>query len=227
MDWDFVVYVDEVEQAARDAAQGGSFAASRAQALERDAAFAAVAGDDPRPLLVMRECGWCEGSDDALLDTRLDNEKTLLLSTWFHTVKLPNHVLQEDHAFRNLFEGEEPAHLFLATRDGRQVLSLSGQQSQTELWGAMLTLLDECYDGDPERVVKQLYRKLDALDELDEAAVRYELQLDEVLEDKGPGSSKAKKLGKRLAGVTEERGELLAEIAELRDLPLVDAAETR
>lgn len=39
----------------------------------------AIAGDDSRPLLILRGYKVCNGTDDALLNGGIDNEKTLLL----------------------------------------------------------------------------------------------------------------------------------------------------
>ena len=60
-----------------------------ARKLNRAEALAVITGDDKRPLLVLRECISCRGSDKALFIRRLNNEKTKLLLNWFHCVKLP------------------------------------------------------------------------------------------------------------------------------------------
>ena len=49
-------------------------------ALTREAAFKVIAGDDPRPLLVLRECKVCNGPM-MLCSRAVDNEKTFLLSS--------------------------------------------------------------------------------------------------------------------------------------------------
>ena len=170
--------------------------------------------------MIVRECGWCEGSDDALLSTRLDNDKTILLSHWFHVVKLPNHVLQDDHPFRNLFDDDEPAHLFVATADGSKELPLSGEQSQTELWNALASVLDLTYEDDPERAVQRIYKLLDRFDELDEADARLHAKFSEELEKRGPKSSKLKKIRKDIDKVGSEREDVRSQLEKLRDLGL-------
>lgn len=222
--WDYVVLPAEEAPVAADG-QTVTAAKRRQAALPREQAFDVVAGEDPRPLLVLRECGWCEGSDDALLSSRFDNEKTILMSQWFHAVKLPNHVLEADHSFRNLFEGEEPPHLFVATRDGRHVVTLDGQQSQSELWKAMGDVMDEVYETDAVKTVKATYKHLDKLDGLDERINRLRADMDAELERKGPGSSKLKSLQRKLAQSQAERDEVKAALDELRAAPLQELGD--
>ena len=216
LQWSFPVYSNPKQTA--ELAQSGTFVAERRRALPRDEAFHFIAGEDTRPLLIMRECGFCKGSDDALLSTRFNNEKTVLLSQWFHIVKLPNHVLEEDHPFRNLFEADSPSHLFVSTTDGSEIHSLSGQQSQTELWNAMSSVLSEVYADDPEGRVQGMYRILDQLDELVEADERLHSKFSEELEKRGPKSSKLKKIRKNIDQLKHDREELLAELADLREM---------
>ena len=64
LDWDYAVY----EAPTKDA-DGRTVAQRKKEALSVEAALAYLAGDDPRPLLVLRECKVCNGTDDALLST--------------------------------------------------------------------------------------------------------------------------------------------------------------
>src|SRR6185436_5147183 len=57
------------------------------RALPFEEALAVIRGNDPRPLLVVRECVRCSGTEDALLRRMEDNERTFLMSRWFHCVK--------------------------------------------------------------------------------------------------------------------------------------------
>jgi len=226
LDWDFAVYVDPVEEAAR--AAGRSFAKAKRQALQRVKAFEVLAGDDPRPLLVLRECGWCEGTDDALLSSTLDNEMTILLSNWFHTVKLPNHVLEADHSFRKLFDDNSPAHLFVSANDGGGIVHLDGQQSRSQLWDSMLGILDESFYGDAKETVQSLQKVLDKLDMADEQTDLLQARFDDTLEKKGPRSTKFKKAKKDLAKAVENQKRLKREIEELKDsLSPLSGHETR
>lgn len=226
LNWDFAVYVNPVEEAARLA--GKSYAKTKAVALPRVEAFEVLAGDDPRPLLVLRECGWCEGSDDALLSSTLDNEKTVLLSNWFHTVKLPNHVLESNHSFRKLFDDSSPAHLFVADTHGNGLVHLDGTQSQSQLWDAMLGILGESYGGDAERTIRNIEKVLDKIDMADEQAELLQARYDDALETKGPKSSKFKKAAKDLEKVVAKSKKLQSEVKALKDsLPMLPKRATR
>src|SRR5262245_57154135 len=93
-----------------------TFAAEIEHALPLDEAFAWIASDAHRPLLVLRECDLCKGTDHALLSRTLDNEQTVLLTHWFRCVKLPTNVLDSKHPFAALFRngqtGDHLPHLF-------------------------------------------------------------------------------------------------------------------
>ncbi len=72
--------------------------------LAPDAAIAYLAGSDQRPLLVLRECPNCRGTDLALLRTDVPNERTILLTRFFHCVRLPAEVRTPGHAFADRFQ---------------------------------------------------------------------------------------------------------------------------
>jgi hypothetical protein len=98
IDWKYPVFKAE----AKLADDGRTVAGTVQRALPLERAVAYLAGEDPRPLLVLRECLVCNGTDKALLGAEADNEKTVLLTRWFHCVKLPVDVmLKEDHPFHD------------------------------------------------------------------------------------------------------------------------------
>src|SRR5262249_4236258 len=134
------------------------------KALDLQKAFAVLAGDDHRPLLVLRECLRRNGTDNALMTRNQDNERTLLMSRWFHCIKLPPEVLEEDHAFHALFAAEKPGHLFFARWDGSQRKDLTGQQSRTELWDLMQSYITSEYEKTCDASLKQLLALLDRYD---------------------------------------------------------------
>lgn len=182
-------------------------------------------------MLVVRECGFCKGTDDALLSRRLDNERTLLLTKWFHCVKLPNHVLEADHPFRNLFEGEHPPHLFVCRADGSGVVSMDGQQSQSDLWRAMEELIGLEYEESVKTSVKGLLRCLDGYDSIDSREREIRQRLEATLDEDGPDSPKVRKLQKKLEKLAAERAEIAEREVELLDLGLrepqpVDSAKS-
>src|SRR5690606_31730510 len=109
---------------------------------------------DGRPLLVLRECQLCQGEDGALFSRSLANDKTMLLTKWFRTVKLPAHVSESGHAFRNVFDGFEFKdgwpHFFLLADKGAQPVEFSGSQTQSQLWQGMFRVLEQRYGKSPQ-----------------------------------------------------------------------------
>jgi hypothetical protein len=137
--------------------QEHTFVAEKARALSAEDALAYIAGKDPRPLLVLRECKVCNGTDDALLSrANVDNEKTFLLSRWFHCVKLPVDVLLADHPFHNLFASENPEHMFLCSVDSSTRIPMESERSRTELWGAMMAVLKASYAKSPDGQIRKM-----------------------------------------------------------------------
>jgi hypothetical protein len=171
-------------------------------------ALSALANGDPRPLLVVRECESCAGTDDAFLSREFDNEQTILLARWFHAVKLPTDVLEDTHAFHELFGKKSPPHLFVATADGKTRVDLSGQQSQKELWTAMTKVLRKSYKKNPDAALKEMRKLLDALDRYDNLVAAAEERLMNETAAKGKGDSSVKKLAAQaLHGQHQRRDE--------------------
>ena len=217
LSWDTPVYKPLHE---REENKGSRYAWTDKGRLDRERAVYEIAGDDRRPLLVMRECTLCKGTDDALLSTKLDNERTQLMAHWFHLVKLPPHVMEADHPFGALFDGDSPPHLFVASWDGSGVVELPGDQSQADLWDAMESVLERDYEGDFERSLRDTLRILDRFDRLDQEERMLRIKLGQEIEEDGPRSRKVKSLQKDLAKVTEERRELEDDLLRVRTLPL-------
>ena len=116
MKWDYPVYRDATPKS-------DATTVKLRKALSFEDAVRHVSGSDPRPLLVLRECKTCNKTDNALLKAGAsDNEKTVLYSRWFHCVKLPMDVIQEDHPFNALFKDNDAQHFFVATRDGADLI---------------------------------------------------------------------------------------------------------
>jgi hypothetical protein len=219
--WEYPVYVPPSDHAS----EGRTRTQAVRRTLSAEEAFAYIAGDDPRPLLVLRECSVCNGTDDALLSRgQVDNEKTFLLSRWFHCVKLPPDVLQDDHPFRNLFPGGKAEHLFLTTRDGSLRIPLESERSRTELWRSMVLVLSADYRSDPQRSVRELQGLLNELDTVDQKLERLQMRRDKLLETDGPGSGRLVKVQEQLDEANEERDALLAEVAQASALELEDIA---
>lgn len=219
IDWEYPVYSEETE------ATEGTHARKQRRALSAEEAYAYIAGDDPRPLLVIRECKVCNGTDRALLSKRADNERTQLLARWFRCVKLPQDVRDENHPFYQLFPKKDAEHLFVSSPDGTLRVGLESEGSRTELWASMLEVLKAEYKKKPTSALKKIAHCLDELDVVDERRAQLSLRRDEILEKDGPGSRKLKKVAKDLAKLEAKRDELSEKIdmatrLELRpDLP--------
>jgi len=198
------------------------------RALPPEVAYEYVADGDRRPLLVVRECERCKGTDHALLSRTLDNEQTVLLARWFKCVKLPPNVLGKNHPFVRLFvgdkEGERVPHLFFADPDGQNRVELPGDQAQTLLWETMFTYLDRCYEGDAKKSVRELRMLLSQFDRVDQAEQEVKARIDKEIEKNGPKSPKLAKLDADLQKIGKEREELLAREKALRALALKDLA---
>ena len=178
--WDYPVY----EVAEPESGAGTSVKRAR-ERLPREQALSAIAGDDPRPLLVVRECKVCNKTDDALLRPGAQNERTILLSRWFHCVKVPVDVLQTDHPFNALFPDTKSEHLFVSAVDGTEKIPLESSTSRVELWESMSKTLSAAYAKDPTGATKDITKILDKLDLLDERVRGLERSRDDLLESSG------------------------------------------
>ena len=215
MDWEYPVYTPPAVEPVE-----GSYARPERRALSREEAIAYICGDDPRPLLVLRECKVCNGTDDALLKRGADNEKTFLLARWFHCVKLPADVMEANHPFHALFSLEKPEHLFVCSLDGSNHDPLESQTSRTELWKSMRELLTHEYEQKPDPSLKSVAKLLDKMDMVDQRLNRLETQRDAILEEDGPKAKSLKKLEKKIASTKLETVELQGEVAKVTELEL-------
>lgn len=214
IDWKFPKVL-EIEDS-----DGGTRASARMIALPRAEALAAIREDDPRPILVMRECGHCKGTDDALLSQRMDNERTKLLTRWFRCVKLRSNVMEDNHTYHNLFAGKNPPHLFLCSADQETVIPLDGQQSQSLLWKDMKRVIKASYRKDPDRAIKALFRVMADYDHLESSEMQLREQLESEIEKRGPKSPKVRSLKSKLAKVVEKKEKAKAEQEKVSDLEL-------
>jgi hypothetical protein len=226
IEWDYPVYAPKVE-----AKDGRTVAQVKRSALSRTDAIAVIAGDDPRPLLVLRECKVCNGTDEALLKGGIDNEKTFLLSRWFHCVKLPVDVLEEDHPFHVLFvQDKSPEHLFVCSVDGSNHDPLESQTSRTELWNSMRDLLATEYKKKPDAPLKSIAKLLDKMDNADSRLAHLIGRQNEILEEDGPKSKKLPKIAKKILKAQAARDELDAKAVNAYKIELkrqrADKSET-
>lgn len=211
IDWDHPVYVPPTED-------GEQTRSPVAPVLSFADALAYIAGKDSRPLIVLRECLNCQGTDLALLSQTLRNERTLLLTRWFHCVKLPPQVALKDHPLNALFP--EHSHVFLCSADGKRRIDFDGEQPQSSLVKAMTGLLRDSYDRDPETSVKELLRILTQFDRIEEQEALHLKDLDQELEQRGARSPKVARLRAELEKLGKEKAELVQRQKELSDLGL-------
>jgi hypothetical protein len=214
LEWDYPTFKAE------EKVTTGSTARAVRRALTDEAAFRYIAGDDPRPLLVLRECEVCNGTDEALLSKGADNERTFLLSTWFHCVKLPVDVLETNHPFYELFGHDDPEHLFVAMPDGSLKVKLESQTSRTELWDAMNQVLAASYKSDPQPAVKLVQKSLDRMDVLDQKLLELRTKKNELLETEGATSKKLAKINLEIEEAKQEIAASMQAIAKASKLEL-------
>lgn len=179
---------------ARERSTLATAAEERRVALSREDALRIVAGDDPRPLLVLRECKVCNATDDALLTRDADNERTLVLARLFHCVKLPVDLVEPDHPFHALFPGDDSEHLFVALRDGSGKIALESDTSRVELWSSMERALAAAYAKEPAAIYKDVMAALEGLDRAEARASDAERRRDELMQTAGADLAKVKRL---------------------------------
>jgi hypothetical protein len=180
---------------------------------------------DQRPLLVLRECNLCKDGDEALLQRSLNNDRTLLLTKWFRTVRLPAHIAEAGHPFHNVFAGyafkDSWPHFFLLAHPGAVPVTFTGTQTQAQLWKGMHGVLEQRYAKDAAKAVKEWMSVLDSFDTIDARRRQLQEQLEEVRATDGPTSSRAKKLNEQLAKLDDERTATIARETKVRDLGLL------
>ena len=219
--WEFPTYVAAAPEA------GPTVATRERHALTVADAFTYLAGEDKRPLLVLRECLKCNGTDDALLNRSEDNERTLVMSRWFHCIKLPPDVLAEDHPFHALFADEKPGHLFFARWDGTGRKDLTGQQSRTELWSLMESYLVSEYERGIDASLDSLLDLLDRFDRIDAEIGVTKDRIDDLLEEGQAASSKMRKLKDKLADLEQDKAKAREDAKRLSERKLKPAVPAK
>lgn len=218
MQWDCVIYTPEV------ARNDGTSVQAKREALPIETAFRQIAGTDPRPLLVLRECPFCNKTDNALLKPGGENERTIVLSRWFHCVKLPVDVIQPDQPFNALFPTNDAEHLFVCAVDGSNRIPLESDTSRPELWAAMGKVLAASYVKDPGATAKEILKANDKLDTLDSKIQDLERSRDALVENAGHlDKDKLKKVEKEIEVAKKELDDQKRAIERLAKLELKPA----
>lgn len=218
MDWNYPVF--QVKASHSNNSVGGTAAQAVERALPEKEAFLYLSGDDRRPLLVLRECKTCNGTDQALLSATEDNSRTFVMARWFRCVKLPEHVLEQTHAFHALFDEEHPPHLFLSQWDGADPVLLKGDQSRTELWDAMNTVLSRSYLGDAKAATAEIEKIVAQYDVMDGRLEQIRKQIEKLAEKDGPKSAKMKSLQSDLEQARKDLERLMQREKMASDLGL-------
>ncbi len=219
--WDHPVYVETAPPPGT-----GTWQRAPARALAREQALEYIAGDDPRPLLVVRECRGCNRTDRALLVPGQENEKTILLSRWFHCVKLPMDVSEPLHPFHELFPRDDAEHLFVSGRDGSNRIALEASTSRRELWEAMTRTLVDSYAKDPTPAFEKIAQSIEGFDALDERLIALETKRGRQMESPRFDPSELREVEKQIAGVRDEIARELLDLQELYQIDLkCEAAE--
>ena len=185
--------------------------------LEVERAIEHLRGDDPRPLLILRDCQGCPNKEGDLLKRTLENERIMLASPWFHCVRVPHEVIEENHPLSALFQGNIPNHVVVSTWKADRVVNVT-RADRKELWRAMEHVLEREYEEDPGDAVEALEELLSEYDALDQRRADLE---DQLARKKERGKDRrAEKLERALEDIQKDFDELFEEEAEHRDLKL-------
>lgn len=193
----------------------GTDVEARRESPSREKVLETLASDDPRPLLVLRECAVCNKTDDALLSREGSNERTLVLARFFRCVKLPVDVVKPDHAFNALFPTNEAEHLFVSARDGSAKRPLESDTSRTELWSAMESTLLTAYGIDATKVTRQVLAGLDRVDECERRFTALETRKGQLMETPSVDLAKVKSVDAELEVAGQSLAEARSAVAKL------------
>ncbi len=209
--WNYPVHA--IEEAT--GSEHGTGVEARREALPREKAIEVLAGNDPRPLLVLRECKVCNKTDDALLSSNGSNERTLVLARFFHCVKLPVDVVDPKHPFNALFPTNEAEHLFVALPDGSAKKPLESDTSRTELWSAMEATLAATYGIDAYKVTRLVLAGLDRVDECERKFTQLETRKGQLMETPNVDVAKVKSVDVDLETAKKDVAEARAAVTRL------------
>ncbi len=184
--WDYPVQAVE---------RSNATAVAQQTTLSRSEAIRALAGKDPRPLLVVRECPSCNKTDRTLLTPGIDNERTILLTRFFHCVKLPLNANEAGSPYQALFSTTNPEHLFVCASDGSAPAALSTEGSRPELWATMERTLNATYSKDASTAVREMSKHVDLIDTCERQLQELERRRDGLVEGESrPDASKVRRL---------------------------------
>ena len=188
---------------------------SAEKSLELKEALLKLRGDDPRPLLILRDCAGCKNTEGDLLKRTLLDERLLLATGWFNCVRFSHDVTKPEHPFSVIFEHERHPHIAMASWDLKTFTQVH-RAGQKDVWKAMKRVLGKDYKKSPEGAMKNLMKLLVEYDALDDREEALKVQLS-TKQERGK-AGRIKILQKELATLAEEREELIEEEESFKDL---------
>jgi hypothetical protein len=183
--------------------------------LSLQAALMKLRGDDPRPLLILRDCDGCKNKEGDLLKRTLVNERLLLASGWFHCVRFSHEVMNPEHPYHVIFDHERHPHIALASWDLKTFTQVH-RAGAKDVWKAMKRVIGKDYKKSPESAMKNMIKILSEYDALDDREQALKTQLN-TKRERGK-EARARILEKELTALAEEREELIEDEMKLRDL---------
>lgn len=196
----------------------GTSATMARKALSKEDAWKWIAGDDKRPLLVLREFDRIDHPDNPVLSRKLFSDKSSMMSHWFRCVRLPHTVSEPNHPFHNLFSEIGGQQLFLATPDGKLRVDITVKGSQSALYKSMEQVLGASYETKISPIVRKLPKLMSQLDRFEVEVRNLKDMVDGEIERKGPTDARVQRLRAQLKAAEKKVAELKAEKKALMTL---------
>jgi hypothetical protein len=133
-------------------------------------------GNDPRPLLVLRESSG-DKKLARLLDRVFKNEKFQLVTQFYNCVKLSKDVADQAHPYAKLFGGKNSPHIVLASWDGTKIKKRLVTSKGKLDWKDVVGVLKVDYKKSADKAVKELSKLLNTFDTLDAARLNLRAQI--------------------------------------------------
>jgi hypothetical protein len=183
--------------------------------LELQEALKTLRGDDPRPLLILRDCDGCKNKEGDLLKRTLLDERLLLATGWFHCVRFSHDVVNPEHPFSIIFKHERHPHIAMSSWDLKTFIQVP-RAGQKDVWKSMKRVMGKDYKKSPESAMKGIMKLLVEYDAIDDREEALKIQVS-AKKERGK-TARVKILEKELAILAEEREELIEEEASLKEL---------
>ena len=189
-------------------------------ALDYETTLAELRGDDPRPLLILREGSQYGRGLDKRLHKKLNSESLALLTRWFHCVRFSSQIMEKSHPWHALFSGRYPPQCFAVSWNGHDSEILSGAFSLRRLQRSFKSIIAVEYRKDVNKALRAWARILDKLDTLDSQEGNLRQNIELLAIEKGEKNSKLRKLRTRLSHLQKLRQSLAKKELAVLDLGL-------